>query len=88
MNFKVKTKNNMKKFKALMYGDIFVDIVFLEKGIYGTDRPTLYSLDTTLEELARRKRDINKHFSDLYSEEYFDNLSQCQLVEVELVVCK
>ena len=68
-----------------MYGDIFVDELRLDKGIYITSRPTLHEIDTTIENMIS----IGKRYTDLtgnqyLSDKYFENLEKCRLVEFEL----
>lgn len=75
----------MKKFKVLMFDDIFVNEPILGNGIYATGIPEFYSVDETLESLAEKKRKFNSIvIPKQYSEEYFVNLSKCKLVEYSI----
>ena len=74
------------KFKALVHCDLWVDANLLEKGIYSSPKPFIYSSDTTIESLISNARTIKTMTGDLFlSESYFDNLSNCKLVDIEIL---
>jgi hypothetical protein len=78
---------NETSFKILMAGSIYVDSNMLVKGIYATEKPHLFSKDETLESLAEKGRQVKDMMgTQMFSESYFENLRQCQLVEVSLVI--
>lgn len=75
------------KVLALMNMGFFVDAALLNKGIYYTSVPCLYKDGRTIKSLV----DAGKTMKDMLghstvSDEYFDNLKQCELVEVEISV--
>ena len=73
-------------FRVLMHTGQYVDSNLLEKGIYSTSRPTLYSKDTTIEGLEQQGRMMKDMTGELFiSEKYFENLRLCKLVDVSLV---
>lgn len=74
-------------FKILMHCGVYVDSNLLEKGIYSTQKPNLYSKEETIESLIEGGR-IMKDMTDtqFISERYFENLKQCQLVNVSLLI--
>jgi len=73
-------------FRVLMHTGQYVDSNLLEKGIYSTSRPTLYSKDATIEGLEQQGRMMKDMTGELFiSEKYFDNLRLCKLVDVSLV---
>jgi hypothetical protein len=74
------------QFKVLMYTGQYVDTNLLEKGIYSTSRPILYSKDATIEGLEQQCRMIKDMTGELFiSEKYFENLRLCKLIDVSLV---
>lgn len=70
------------EYKVLKYGNIFVDVNLLEKGIYATNIPSLYKEDETIENLTSRFKALSKALN--ISDSYFENLNQCSFVKVEL----
>jgi len=73
-------------FRVLMHSGRYVDTNLLEKGIYITSIPMLYSKNSTIEDLERQGRINLSYLSDLsISEKYFENLRLCELVDVSLV---
>lgn len=78
---------NKTTFKILMHCGIYVDGNLLEKGIYSTQTPNLYSIVDTIESLTERGRRVKDMMGTrMISERYFENLKQCQLVEVTLLI--
>jgi len=71
------------KFKVLMYCGMYVDANILAKGIYNCSKPFLYNKEDTIETLIQGGK-IMKDMTGKYflSEKYFDNLKQCQLVDI------
>ena len=73
-------------FRVLMHTGQYVDSNLLEKGIYSTTIPTLYSKDATIEGLEQQGRRMKDMTGELFiSEKYFENLRLCKLVDVSLV---
>lgn len=78
---------NQTKFKTLMHCGHYVDVNLLEKGIYTTEKPYLYNCPETIESLIERGRQMkDMNGATFISERYFENLSQCKLVDVQIVV--
>lgn len=72
------------EFKTLTHLGQFVDPNLLEKGIYLKTIPQLYSLDTTIESLIDRAKNIRDMTGIIISENYFQNLQKCELSVVEV----
>jgi len=68
------------KFKALVYGGMYVNVNLLEKGIYCCSKPYLYNMDETIETLTEKFKNIENVYS--VSDSYFENLKQCKMVEL------
>ncbi len=78
---------NETRFKVLMYNGMYVDVNLLEKGIYTKSTPFLYSVDETIDTLLERAfkiQDMAGHHH--VSAKYFENLRQCSMIEVEVLV--
>lgn len=74
-------------FKILVHCGMYVDANLLEKGIYTTSKPYLYSKDETIEGMVKRAEDIHQKMGSWHiSEKYFESLKQCKLVDVQVVV--
>ncbi|HPC09548.1 MAG TPA: hypothetical protein PLN85_00540 [archaeon] len=79
----------MKKiFKTLMYNNIFVDVNKLTKGIYETNTPLLYEENITMNDMIYTVKCVQNIIGNdsLITDEYFDNLNKCKLVDVELTL--
>ena len=75
------------KFKILMHCGAYVDVNLLEKGIYTTKIPFLYSKDETIDLIIERGKAIKDMMgTQMILEKYFENLKQCQLVEATLLI--
>jgi hypothetical protein len=75
------------KFKTLMYCGMYVNVNFLEKGIYTCDTPFIYSKDETIESMVETGKQMKDATGTSFiSDKYFDNLRQCELVEIFLTV--
>ena len=79
----------MTTFKVLTFGPInkldksYVDEHLLSKGIYSTSTPGLHSSERTIENLI----EIHKYvFNIKEDDEWIENIRQCQLTEVRLVL--
>lgn len=72
------------KFKVLMHHGVYVNTTLLDKGIYEIGTPNhLYSKDDTIESLVRLLEKVQANsYRVIVSDEYFENLKQCELVEV------
>jgi hypothetical protein len=73
------------RFKTLTYLGQFVDTNLLERGIYNSEKPSIYSIDTTIDSLV----DMGKMMKDMagnsfISDSYFENLKKCELSEIEI----
>lgn len=78
---------NQRKFKTLMLYGEFIDPNLLEKGIYYSNKPFLYSESQTIENIIQETRDVIKATGmTAFTENYFDNLKQCILVDVEIII--
>lgn len=72
-----------RNFKTLMYMDKYVDANSLYTGIYWRTVPNLYPIDDTIETLIERGMAIkDMDGNSLITEEYIENLKQCQLVPI------
>ena len=72
-----------EKFKALMHCGIYVDANLLDKGIYGCTKPFIYDKEATIETLIHQGQLMQDMAGKGFvSEKYFDNLKQCQLVDI------
>lgn len=75
------------EFKVLMHINVYVDPNRLHMGIYESSIPTLYSNDTTIQDMIDRAMNVAKFTGNtLINQDYFDNLKQCQLVPVRVTV--
>ena len=75
------------QFKTLMYGNIFVDLGMLEKGIYGRDIPSIFEAKETMETLTNRFLAMKDYTGKCFlSETYFENLKECELVDIEIII--
>lgn len=73
-------------FKTLMYMDKYVDANLLYTGIYWRTVPNLYPKDDTIETLIERGRAIkDMDGNSLITEEYIQNLKECQLVPIVIM---
>ena len=85
--FELKLNKTMKetKFRVLMHTGQYIDTNLLEKGIYSTSTPTLYSKDTTIKMIEDQGRLMKDMTGNLFiSERWFENLRKCNLVYVSL----
>jgi len=74
---------NETEFKTLMYCGQYVDANLLEKGIYTSSKPFIYSKDETIESMIERGNQLKDMTGfSFVSERYFDSLKQCQLVRI------
>ena len=77
----------VRSFFVLTYSGQFMDANMLQKGLYATDVPRLYSSKTTIELMMQQGRTITDMAGNQFiSEAYFQNLSKCKLTEVHLSV--
>ena len=75
------------EFKVLMHCGIYVDANKLNDGIYITHKPFLYRRDTTIEGLIEMaERAIADFGYTGISSNYFKNLRDCKLMDVELTI--
>lgn len=71
------------KFKSLMYNGYYVDANILDKGIYNSNTPFLYDINETIETMILKAEKIQDHMGFHHiSQSYFDNLKQCQLIDI------
>jgi hypothetical protein len=71
------------KFKTLMHCGEYVDANLLEKGIYTSNKPYIYSQNETIENLIEKgKQMIDITGNCFISDNYFQNLNECKLVDV------
>lgn len=82
--------NNAKRFTVrsfyvLTYCGQFIDERLLQNGLYTTSVPKLYSKETTIDLMIQQGRTIVDMTGNQFIEEsYFENLSKCELTEVQL----
>lgn len=75
------------EFKILMNCGQYVDTNLLEKGIYACSKPFIYAKDETIENMIERGRMMKDMTgASFISEKYFDNLKQCQLVPIKIMI--
>jgi len=77
---------NETEFKVLMYCGIYVDINLLEKGIYYTEKPYLFSKNDTIENIIKHNKTFfkDKKGNSFLKDEYFENISKCELVPIKI----
>ena len=76
-----------KVFKVLMHCGEYVDANLLEKGIYASPKPFIYSKEETIEGLIKQAREVQDFMGAWHlSEQYFVSLKQCQLVSFKLEI--
>ncbi len=69
--------------------DNYVDVNKLNSGIYSSIKPTIYSSDETIESLIEKIKMMQMTYSkSIVSEEYIENLKQCELVNIEITINK
>lgn len=77
----------VRSFYVLTHCGQFIDERLLQKGLYATSVPKLYSKETTIDLMIQQGRTIVDMTGNQFIEEsYFDNLSKCKLTEVQLSV--
>ena len=73
------------RFKTLTYLGQFVDTNLLERGIYISEKPSIYSLDTTIDSLVNMGKMMKDMAGNSFiSDSYFENLKKCELSEIEI----
>jgi hypothetical protein len=73
------------KFKTLIYMDNYVDVNKLNSGIYSSIKPTIYSSDETIQSLIEKTKMMQMTYSkSIISEEYIENLKECELIDIEI----
>lgn len=78
-----------KKFKILVYNNMYVDESLLHKGIYSKSVPTLYDNDKTIQSLKNVYTDLSKGFLNSLEtqiENYISNLEKCTLVDCLITI--
>lgn len=70
---------------ALMYAGEFIDAHQLPKGLYGCAIPHLFPIGTSIETLATRAQ-YAKDVLEMDFGNYLNNLKECQLVPVSILV--
>ena len=73
------------KLKALMYGNIFVDVNLLQRGIYEAPKPYTCGRFQTIEGLIEQHRDALRVVGAETSD-YIKNLESCKLVNITIKV--
>lgn len=80
---------NGKRFLILTYAGDFIDLNLLEKGLYNTAEPRLYTQGTTIDGLIESGKQVTDMVGGYFlNDSYFDNLKKCSLTLVELSVVK
>lgn len=73
------------KFKTLTYLNNFVDANLLENGIYNSNKPYIYSNDTTIDSLIEQAYQLMDLVGNkMISESYINNLKVCKLSYIEV----
>lgn len=70
--------------KALVYCGQFVDMNRLYSGIYTTTVPQDRAFDTTIKDIIEFYEEHAKSFGRELSQEFRDNINQCELKEIEI----
>ena len=77
------------EFKVLMHVGYYVNPNLLEKGIYISNKPFVYEMKETIETLIEGRKVMNDMSEKpFFSERYFENLKQCELVMVKITEVK
>lgn len=80
---------NETHFKTLMHLGAFVNENLLQSGIYQIIKPYIYSKDTTIDILEQQGREFKDMLGNqVISENYFENLKQCELVDITISIGK
>jgi len=76
----------LAKGRILMYDNIIVDPIMLPEGIYATKELRIYLPETTIEHLMETGKSFrDKTQTQWLPDSYFDNLSKCELIDVDVV---
>jgi hypothetical protein len=76
----------LAKGKVLMFGHVIVDPIMLPEGIYATKELRIYLPGTTIEHLMGTGKSFrDKTQTRWLPDSYFDNLSKCELIDVDVV---
>lgn len=76
----------LAKGKVLMFGHVIVDPIMLPEGIYATKELRIYLPETTIEHLLETGKSFrDKTQTRWLLDSYFDNLSKCELIDVDVV---
>lgn len=76
-----------RNFKTLMLSGEYVDVRLLEKGIYFCNKPYLYLENETIQSIEQTTRDVIEATGvEIYTENYFNNLRQCLLVSIHIII--
>jgi len=71
------------EFKILTHCGGYVDANLLEKGLYTSSTPHLYSKEETIESMIKRAMSVQDMVGHWHvSDKYFENLKMCELVSV------
>lgn len=80
---------NETHFKTLMHLGTYVDANRLQSGIYQIIKPYLYPKDTTIDMFEQQGRKLKDMVcNQVISENYFENLKQCELVDITISIGK
>lgn len=75
------------KLKALMIGLHFVDTNLLCRGVYTSEKPTLYEEAETIDTLIDRANMLrDAHGANFVPDSYLENLKKCELVSVTIII--
>lgn len=76
-----------KEFKVLMHNGGFVFYEMLGRGIYITEKPSLFVKEDTIESIVDRQKLTNSlSMTEIYTRRFVDNLKRCELVDVIIEV--
>lgn len=77
--------NNLQTiFKTLMYGNEYIEVNLLDRGLYSSTRPYILHREITIDRLIELAED--KDVIMRLPQEYIDNLKKCELVTIQINV--
>ena len=75
------------EFKVLMFAGTYVDYNLLDKGIYTSSTPKIFSKDYTITKIVQHHQSYLRGLPTIFGEgvvNYVENLRKCELVTVYL----
>jgi len=76
------------EFKVLMHMNQYVNVNLLQKGIYSSNKPYIYSKEETIGNLVSKAKNVKKATGPIsfINDSYINNLQQCKLVKVHISI--